>query len=468
VLIGALSSVGGPLRAADAVPGERWCGVPDGDGIVRAVDRIEFAGNRVTRPEIMLREVPQQVGERCSLDAVIDGIQRLMNLDLFRSIRVELDLEQTVGREVGREVERKVGRGTGPGAGSRAGTRDATDGTLVLRFIVREKFFFFALPRLSRTSDGELRTGLQLRWDNFTGRLHEVRITAERRQEDDGRGRSGFVRRLDYLVPRFLGSDWGASLSLAAEERQVGFGRESAVFGEGRREVHRLGLGVARWLGGSDGVQGWSAQVGLGIEARELTVDEGDSGPYEGGFDASVGVGLGYREVHRESYRRRGQELELGITAAGKWSGSDFAYHRFDLRYTRYVPLRGGLRNLNVRAKFGVSDGAPFGEDTYSIGGGEQLRGIAPGRDVGDLLALVNVEYLQAFFTRPAWRWVVFGDIGNVHPKGRFRLLAQNARVGVGLRYKLRALSRTDLRLDLGWDADRGKVVTYVATSVTF
>ena len=84
------------------------------------------------------------------------------------------------------------------------------------------------------------------------------------------------------------------------------------------------------------------------------------------------------------------------------------------------------------------------------------------------MLALVNVEYLSAFFTRPSWRWVAFADLGNVHPKGRFRPLAQNLRVGAGLRYKLRALSRTDLRLDVVWDPDEDKAVTYVATSVTF
>ena len=190
--------------AADPVPGERWCGVPDGDGVgtVRDVARIEFEGNRVTRPEVMLREIPQRSGEPCSLDAVVDGIQGIMDLDLFRSIRAELALERGAG--------------------------DPPEGALVLRYTVREKIFFLAIPRLSRTSDGELRTGLQLRWDNFSGRLHELRITAERRREDDGRGRSGFVRTLDYSVPRFLGSDWGAGIELALEERQVEFGREGA------------------------------------------------------------------------------------------------------------------------------------------------------------------------------------------------------------------------------------------------
>ena len=425
-----------PSRAADAVPGERWCDVPGGDGIVREIARIEFVGNRVTRPEVMLREIPQRAGEPCTLDHIIDGIQGMADLDLFRSVRAELELE--------------------------------ADGALVLRYRVREKFFFLAIPRLSRTTDGELRTGLQLRWDNFAGRLHELRATAERRQEDDGAGRSGYVYSLDYDVPRFFGSVWGAGLSVAAQRRQAGFARESREFGEGMSESLGASVGLSRWLGSYDGVRGLRGFVGLGFERRDLTVHEGSSGPYRGGTDVRVSVGVEDRELHRDPYRRRGHVARAEIVASGDWSGSDFAHHRLEFDVRWYHPLPGGIRNLNLRARLGLSDGAPFGEEAFSIGGGEVLRGIDSGRDSGDLLTLLNAEYLVAFFTRPQWRWVVFADLGNVHRRGALRPLAQNLSGGLGLRYKLRALTRTDLRLDVAWDPDENRPVPYVATNVTF
>ena len=436
----------GTAFGADAVPGERWCGVPDGDGPARAIERIAFVGNDVTRRAVLLRELSQREGATCSLDDVVDGIQALMDLGLFRSVRAELALERAADE-----------RGA-----------DGRPGTLVLRYVVREKFFFLAVPRVSRTSDGELRTGFQLRWDNFTGRLHELRITAERRREDDGRGRSGHVRSLDYRVPRFLGSAWGADVELAAEDRAVGLARETRTFGEARRESYRVGLGVARWLGTSDGVRGWRLHAGLGVEDRTLASVAGETGPFTGGMDTSLVVGIARHALHRERYRRRGHAFETSLRVAGDWTGSDFAYHRLDARWARYLPLDGGFRNLNVQLRLGISDGAPFGEETYAIGGGETLRGVAPGRDVGDLLALLSVEYLDAFFTRPAWRRVLFVDAGNVHARNRFRPFAQNVRVGVGLRYKLEALTRTDLRLDVAWDPDDARAVTYVATSLTF
>jgi len=426
--------------AADAVPGEQYCDVPDGDGQQRAVDRIEFAGNRVTRPAIMERELVHRVGDRCSLDRIVDGVQALMDLDLFRSVRAELELE--------------------PSPFGRA--------TLVLRYAVQEKIFFLAIPRISRTSDAELRTGLQLRWDNFAGRLHELKLTAERRQEDDGRGRDGYVNSLDYRVPRFLGSDYGLDVDIASERRQTGFSRESVSHGEGVRESRRFGVGIARWLDQGRGIGGLRLVAGVAFEERELELTRGTAGPHTGGFDSRVSVGLENRQVHREEYRRRGYAARVGVQAAGAWSGSDFAYHRTDLRLSHYYPFASGIHNLNLQFRLGISDRAPFGGDTYSIGGGEVMRGVAPGRDKGDMLVLMNIEYLSAFFTRPAWRWVLFVDVGNVYPIRRPALLEQNLRAGLGLRYKLRALTRTDLRLDVAWDPDEDELRTYVATSLTF
>ena len=81
---------------------------------------------------------------------------------------------------------------------------------------------------------------------------------------------------------------------------------------------------------------------------------------------------------------------------------------------------------------------------------------------------LLNVEYLSGFFSYPAWRWVVFLDAGNVFETSDVDLLDQNLRGGLGLRYKLRSLANTDLRIDLAWDPDRNSVRPFFATRLTF
>ncbi len=416
-----------PARAADPIPGEDYCN--------QIVSTINFVGNKVTRDQILLRELLQKTGEQCSLDDIIDGIQNIQDLGLFKSVRAELTL---------------------------------IDELLELRYIVDEKIFVLPIPRFSRTSDGELRAGIQVRWDNFLGRLHRLRLTSEKRQEDNGRGRSGFVHSARYTVPRFLGSDYGLLLGVSSERRNVEFSRNEVIFGEGVRKSTLFEIQVARWLNHTKGVRGLRYFGGFRIVDRELDITSGDSGPFSDGNDLSFVFGAENQLVRRDTYRRRGTEYGFTLRLADENLGSDFTYRRVDLWGAFFLPLRDPLKNLNFQLRLGLSDGSPFGEHAFSVGGGDILRGLDTGSSTGDILTLLNVEYLSGFFSYPAWRWVVFMDIGNAFEKNDIDLLNQNLRAGLGLRYKLQSLTNTDLRIDVAWDPDRNKFRPFIATRLTF
>lgn len=346
----------GAVFAADAIPGEDFCTQP--------VAAIEFSGNDVTRPQVMLREMQQQINAVCSIDQIVDGIQNMLNLGLFRSVRAELAMKNQ---------------------------------QLVLHMIVVEKYFFLALPRFSRTSDGELRGGMQLRWDNFTGRLHELRLTAERRREDNGQGREGFVYRIDYKVPRFFGSDYGVSFRLADQRQQVGYEQDDITFGEGNRDDQSFQLTLVRWWNRSSSISGLSISGGLRVQRRQLEVLEGEAGPFVGGADINLLLGFKDEQTHRDVYRRHGREYGGYLQISSPELGSDFRYHSAEIYARWYNPLPGGIRNLNVQARIGVSDGAPFGERAFQIGGGELLRGVQPGTKTGEPLNQIGqtLEYLH-------------------------------------------------------------------------
>lgn len=415
------------LWAADAIPGMELCDRP--------VHKIEILGNDVTRPPVILRELAFQPGDTCNLDRVIDGIQSIQDLGLFTQVYAEMRL---------------------------------VEDQLHLVYVVREKFYFLAIPRFSRTSDGELRAGLQLRWDNFLGRLHELRLTSEKRQEDDGQGRTGFVHSVDYRVPRFFASDFGLSLAVSAERKQVSLAQNRATFGEALRESDALSFTVSRWLGQSRGINGWRVFAGLGVQHRDYELRDGELGPFRSGQEVSAVMGAEQRRLGIGYYRRRGAVIGGQVQIASEALGSDFVYHRLSLYGRWYRPLATGTRNLNVHARLGISDGAAFGEHSFAIGGGESLRGLDPSARSGDVLTLVNIEYLSAFYAYPAWRWVLFSDLGNVYRRDRIRLLNQRVRVGVGLRWKIEKLTNTDLRVDVAWDPDKRQTQFYLATRLTF
>lgn len=417
----------GSAVAADAIPGEEYCNRP--------VSSIVFAGNRITRGPTLMRESVQRLQADCSIDLIVDSIQAIMDLNLFKTVLADLSL---------------------------------VDEQLQLRFTVTEKHYFLLIPRISRTSDGELRGGVQLRFDNFLGRLHQMRITSERRKEDDGDGPGGFVHKLNYDIPRFLGSNHGMGLELASDRRQVQLERDDEQFGVAQTETQTLGIVFSRWLSQYRGVQGIRTFFGARYSNRSLEVTSGESGPYTGGQDMGLIVGVENKQLHQDSYRRRGTVVGARITIADSAFGSDFQYTRADFYAEAYIPLQTGIRNLNLQARLGFSDGAAFGERSYGIGGGEKLRGMQPGSDTGELLALLNVEYLHAWFNYPHWRWVVFTDIGNVYKRDNNAFPELRFRGGLGLRRKLMSLSNTDIRLDLAWDPSREKVQTYLSSNLTF
>jgi len=451
-----------PVHAADEIPNVQLC---SGD-----VAAISFQGNRVTRAEVMTRELPQRIGEPCVLDDVIDGLTRLESLGLFRSVRVEM--HPLSPAEPADTAQLKA---ADDGAARSLDDRyaPATPGQLLeLRYVVREKFYFLGLPRLSRTSDGEVRAGVSLEWNNFLGRLHEVKLTSEWRQEDDGQGRGGFVHALDYEVPRFFGSDLGMDLRLGLADRQVGFGGRDRVgretLGEGQLASVRIGVTLARWLGEREGVQGLRLFYGAAIEHRDYTLESGVAGATRGGSDLGWRVGLEHRAVQHDRYRRHGLRAGGAFSFANRRLGSDFDWHRVDAWLAWYQPVGRGLDNLNVALSAGISERAPFGDRFYAIGGGEILRGVRKGAQEGDVRLLLNVEYLRASLFRPALRWVLFADAGNAWPIEAVEPGDLLLRGGIGARYKLEALSRRDLRIDLAWDPIDGRVVPYLSTQLTF
>ncbi len=417
----------GVAVSADAIPGEEYCD--------RTIDSIVFSGNKVTRRQVLLREIDQQINTPCSIDQIVDSTQGIMDLGLFKSVYAELALK---------------------------------DDGLQLQFTVKEKLYFLLLPRVSRTSDAEIRGGAQLRFDNFQGRMHEMRITSERRKENDGEGPGGYVHRLGYNVPRFFGSDYGFGFDLGSDRRQINLAVDGTELGQAQSQTQTIRLQFSRWLNQSRGVQGRRYFFGVQFATRKLDMLSGRPGPYRGGDDLSLTVGLEDKQVHQDAFRRRGTVVGASLTAANLSAGSDFEYTRADAYAKAYIPLANGIRNLNVQARLGISDGAAFGENSYGIGGGEKLRGLQPGSRSGDLMALVNVEYLHALFDHPQFRMAVFTDIGDVYKNRSVNLSKMQVRSGVGIRLKLLNFSNTDVRVDVAWDSDRERLQTYVSSNLTF
>lgn len=414
--------------AADPIEGEEYC--------QGAISVIEFSGNRKTRDRVMLEQLQLSVGDPCVLDPIIDGVQSIMDLGLFR--RVIASLHQV-------------------------------DSQLVLRYSLAEKIFFFPIPRFSRTSDGELRLGAQLRWDNFRGLNHQLKMTVERREEDDGRGNVGQHYEIEYRIPRFLGSDFGFAGELRHRRQQRDLMQDRNDFGHAYATDNTAKLQVSKWVNQGGVTRGFRYRAGVRVQHRSLRLAEGEYGPFSEGLDVAFNAGFEKRDVHDDLFRLRGSVFGVNLQLSSSEFGSDFSYNRTDIYYRRYKALPGmSLKNLNYQIRLGISNAGPFGERHYELGGGERLRGMQPDFKTGDVLLLANVEYLAALPGYQAVRGVLFADVGNVYEHNDVNLLKQKLGAGAGLRWKLLKFSNTDIRLDAAWDNRERELRYYFSTSLTF
>jgi len=417
-----------PLFAADRIDGEEFCTGPVAD--------VEFSGNDTTRNRVLLEQLRFAPGDECSLDALIDGIQSIMDLGLFRRVLVSIPSGQP---------------------------------KLVVSYQVVEKYYFFPLPRFSRTSDGELRLGGQLRWDNFRGLNHQIKLTSERREEDDGRGPGGQHHELEYRIPRFLGSDFGLSTEIEHRRQRKELVQDGVDYGFANGVDNTFKLQLSRWFNQGGVTRGTRFRFGIRLQRRSLDMIDGELGPFKDGFDAVFNVGLESRDVHDDLFRLRGRVAGINVQLAFDELGSDFDYNRIDVYYRRYKPLSGlNLRNLNYQLRIGISNEGPFGERHFSLGGGEKMRGMQTGYRTGDLMMLANIEYLAALPSNQALRGVLFADIGNVYRHNDFNPFKHRLGLGAGIRWKLLRFSNTDLRFDAAWDNRERKLRYYFSTDLTF
>ena len=107
------------------------------------VVEIAFEGNRVTRASVLRQELLIREGDPADPEAIEASRQSLMNLGLFKDVRAD--------------------------------TTPVEDG-VVLTYRLTEKYFYFVLPRLSRSADGDLRYGGEVRADNVFGLNHRLRL----------------------------------------------------------------------------------------------------------------------------------------------------------------------------------------------------------------------------------------------------------------------------------------------------
>jgi len=411
------------------------------DAVTHAVIRdIEFTGNTVTRRSILEQEMLVHVGDPADPVLIEKSRQAIMNLGLFVSV---------------------------------SATLEPRDDGVALRIHVKEKYYLLPVPKLNRNEQNQVSLGAEITLDNMAGFNQQLKLRYET-EEAPGLSKGEIVSYdAGYFYPRLLGSAYNLRSNVGKEVSPAEVVSGVSLISLYKKEAWTADISLSRWLEPIGPSRGW--QVGGGLVWRRNIYDY-VSGLPTASFQDSKAVGISALVQHIDVadylYSRSGIDYGYVGEYGSKMLGSDTHYTRHAFYYRRYFLLEGGNHeNIDVQVKLGLSSGDMFFGDLYAygLGGNKSLRGYDSGSITGNSYVLLNVQYLRPLFGYKPLRGVLFLDAGNAYPSNlEFHIGKLLWDAGVGLRLRVKALVKVDLRLDVAYAPDTGLTRVFLGTREMF
>ncbi len=399
------------------------------------VSAIVFEGNEVTKERVLRRELLVHEGGPADPQAIADSRQAIMDLGLFRAVRID---------------------------------QIPADDGVTLVVTVDEKHYILPLPRLEADPDGDYAYGAELRLDNLAGLNQRLRFLVE---YEGATGDDSDARQLsmDYRYPRVGGSRNNLDVHAGLRQEELEQTDDlTGLPGLYRVDAEACRIGSSRWLNPYGISQGWLVGADLGLERREYRHLAGAPGLNEDGQVVEVGGRILFSSVHDFGTYRDGQEYGAGLSVGAPVLGSDEDHLRTELFWRTYSPLGGG-GNLNQQLRIGLANGSRFGEPAFQLGGGQSLRGYPSGYADGNASLLFNLEYHRPLFGTRSFKGVLFVDVGNVYDEvGDVDPTDLKTGLGFGFRWDLVWFVDVTLRADFAYGVDAEDYHSYGGTDRSF
>jgi len=198
--------------------------------------------------------------------------------------------------------------------------------------------------------------------------------------------------------------------------------------------------------------RGWFSGVSFGFQNR-LNDDFFDNENSDEINAITLGFDIGYKNINGFEFNRGGKFYGYKLDWSHDSFGSEAKYAKHLLYYRSYYRFRKHpASNLNVQFKLGHSNADILGDKAFRLGSRKDLRGYENNRFSGNTLLLMNFEFMFPHVNYPTIRYVTFIDIGNTY--GALNDIfseSTNIGAGFGIRWKISAFVKVDLRADMGY-----------------
>ncbi len=400
------------------------------------IKSIEFTGNKVTKDHILLQEMRLRPGDTVSDEQIEQARQSIMDLDIFKAVTGEL---------------------IPTGDGHR------------LLVSVDEKRYWFIVPKLSRSGDGDVAYGGEFQIDNLAGRNQRMELNFRKKKFDDTDVDEEEQIELEYKNPRIFRSAFEFNLDLKKEQALLEEDR-FGVKGDYDRDLDVYGFTLGRWKNAFGPSKGWRYFGGIQLQKFEHTFLSGTPGLF---FDADVVSatgGFSFFDVHSYLFSREGVGFGYTIELSTDSFDSDVSFTRHFLFYRQYKRItKRPHTNLNMQYRFGYITNSIFGDPTFSVASGRTIRGFDRDSLEGDAFIIGNIQFLTPLFGKSALRGVAFFDFGNAYENiHEVDLTDLKFGAGVGLRWKVKSFVKFDLRLDVAHGFPGGELKVFAGTRSVF
>ena len=397
-------------------------------GFDRPVSEVRVFGNETTRTPYILKWAGLRPDEILTDKKLVKARQNILNTSLFK--RVELDTRLD-------------------------GERVAVD------INVEEKYYTLLVPRLSRTSDGDVKSGIKLYIHNIGGANQTLNMLVQ--QTDLSNGDDDRKYRFDYDYPQFslpYYFEWRLSQSV------------KNTFNEGFANTEYddyFAFSIRRDLDTPLLENPLTISTRLEIERLQLDQPYPDSfNEIEAGNFNRFGIELRYDMVDQHYFRRIGRRFSVTYQQGFTELNSDYRSRILSFESIVFRPVN-SLDNFNSRFYVGFSEDSPFNAPYFKLGGTDNVRGIERDAFAGDAIVFANFEYLFGYHKYPSVRNSIFIDIGNVYEDAQsIDLNDINGSIGTGIRWKISSFIKTDLFIDIAYQPENSEKFIYGGTSLNF
>ena len=391
------------------------------------IREFQFEGNEKIQPEYLLKWSKLSEGQTITESSLSRARQDLLNTSYFSHASITQDAPCNI--------------------------------EAVITIQVEEKRYHLLYPRLSRNGNGDIEKGFRYRGYQLFGVDQNLSLIASQKDYEDGN-----------TAERF-GADYELNLLNLPYQLRWGYQTIDTVLADTATAVIDQDEEFS-FLVGRKWHTPW-ASLPVGVYAKltlqKKSLDGSDpSVTTEPGNYNTLGIQLEYDKVNDQVYRQTGHYHTIEFSKGFDALGSDSNAFRFRFE-TRYYYALNQLDNLNARFIVDLTSEKVFNENSYSLGGSDNLRGIEKGSISGNSLWLTNLEYVVGYRRWPSFRSAFFTDIGYVFEDAT-SINDDDWRqtIGFGLRWKLTSFVKTDLVIDYGYDPKNNYSKLYFSTSLPF